>query len=85
MNTAEELNLIRFINVTRKKEGLFANFRVKGVRGGMTFKASLSVDISACNVDPADDSLEKLIEACAAYVVKEMKRIDFQFEGLQAL
>jgi len=85
MKTDEELNLIRFINVTRRKDGLFANFRVKGIRGGMTFKATLSVDIAACDVDPADDSLEKLIEACASYVVKEMKRIDFQFEGLQAL
>ena len=85
MNTAEEMNLIRFINVNRKKEGLFANFRVKGIRGGMTFKGTFSVDISACDIDPAGDSLEKIIEASAAYVVKEIKRIDFQFEGLQAL
>ena len=85
MKTDDELNLIRFINVTRRKDGLFANFRVKGIRGGMTFKATLCVDIAACDIDPADDSLEKLIEGCAAYVVREMKRIEFQFEGLQAL
>ena len=85
MDIVAENNLIRFITVSRKKDGLFANFRVKGIRGGMTFSASISVDISACDIDPAGDSLEKLIEKCASYVVKELKRIDFQFEGLQAL
>lgn len=85
MKSIAENNLVRFINVTRKKDGLFANFRVKGIRGGMTFSASISVDISACDIDPAGDSLEKLIEASAALVVRELKRIDFQFEGLQAI
>ena len=85
MKNIAENNLVRFINVTRKKNGLFANFRMKGVRGGVSFSASVAVDIAACEVDPAGDSLEKIIEECAKIAVREMKRIDVQFEGIQSV
>ncbi len=85
MKNIAENNLVRFINVTRKKNGLFANFRMKGIRGGVSFSASVAVDIAACEVDPAGDSLEKIIEECAKIAVREMKRIDVQFEGIQSV
>ncbi|MGR3952191.1 MAG: hypothetical protein QRY74_04780 [Chlamydia sp.] len=85
MKNIAENNLVRFINVTKKKQGLFANFRMKGIRGGVSFSASVAVDISACEVDPAGDSLEKIIEECAKIAVREMKRIDVEFEGLQSV
>ena len=77
-------NLIRFKNISKKKETMFANFRVKGVRGGVNFSASISVDISAAEVH-AGDVLEKIIEDCARIGVKEFKRSEFQFEGITSI
>lgn len=85
MKNIAENNLVRFINVTKKKNGLFANYRMKGVRGGVSFSASVAVDISSCEVDPAGDSLETIIEECAKIAVREMKRIEVQFEGIQSV
>ena len=45
MKNIAENNLIRFINITKKKDGLFANFKVKGIKGGASFSASISVDL----------------------------------------
>jgi hypothetical protein len=77
-------NLIRFINITKKKDGIFANFKAKGIRGGAVFSASISVDISAAEVHPADP-LEKIIEECARIAVLQFRNTDLQFEGLVAL
>ncbi len=77
-------NLIRFKNISKKKETMFANFRVKGIRGGVNFSASISVDISAAEVH-AGDVLEKIIEECARIGVKEFKRAEFQFEGITSI
>jgi hypothetical protein len=76
-----ENNLIRFKNLSRKKEALFANFKVKGIKGGVNFTASISVDISAAEVHPGD-VLEKIIEECARIGVNEFKKAEFEFEGL---
>lgn len=76
--------VIRFINITRKREGIFANFKVKGERGGVSFSASICVDISDAEVDPADP-LEKIIEECAKIAVNEFKRAEFAFEGISAI
>jgi len=84
MKSLVENNLVRFINITKKKEGIFANFKVKGMMGGMMFSSSISVDIAAANVDPAD-TLEKIIEECAHVAVREFKKCDLQFEGLSSL
>lgn len=84
MKNIAENNLIRFKNITKKKDGMFANFSAKGVRGGMAFSASVAVDISAAEVDPSD-TLEKIIEHCARIAVKEFKKSDLQFEGLVAI
>ncbi len=85
MKNLAENNLVRFINVTRRKDGLFANFKVKGIRGGMAFSASIQVDLSSCNIDPAQDSLEKIIEECAKIAIREFKKSEFSFEGLQSI
>lgn len=84
MTDLAENNVIRFINITRKREGIFANFKVKGQRGGVVFTASISVDITDAEVDPADP-LEKIIEECAKLAVKEFKRAEFAFEGVAAI
>jgi hypothetical protein len=84
INNLAENNLIRFINITKKKDGMFANFRVKGVKSGTTFSASISIDVSAAEVDAAD-SLEKIIECCAKIAVRDFKKSEFQFEGLAAI
>lgn len=81
MKNIAENNLIRFINITKKKDGLFANFKVKGLRGGTSFSASISVDISAAEVD-LSDPLEKIIEHCAKIAVKEFKKAEIEFEGM---
>jgi hypothetical protein len=81
-NLAEN-NLIRFTNVTRKKEAIFANFTVKGIRNGVVFSAKIAIDITALELN-AGDSLEKIIEDCARHGVKEFRKADFQFEGMTA-
>lgn len=77
-------NLIKFTKITKQKEGIFANFKAKGTKGGTTFTASLAIDISEAEVDPADP-LEKIIEECARIAVRDFKRSEFQFEGIVAL
>ncbi len=78
-----ENNITRFTNISRKKDAIFANFRVKGLRNGVVFSASISVDITALELHPGD-SLEKIVEECARHGVKEFKRSEIQFEGLAA-
>ena len=84
MQDLAENNLIRFKNITKKKETIYANFKVKGVRGGVNFSASISVDISAAEAH-AGDVLEKIIDECARIGVDEFKKADFQFEGIAVL
>lgn len=84
MDNLAENNLIRFKNLSRKKESIYANFKVTGLRAGVNFSASISVDIAAAEVHPGD-VLEKIIEECARIGVKEFKRAEFQYEGLQVL
>lgn len=85
MKNIAENNLIRFINISKKKDGIFANFKVKGIRGGTSFSASISVDVSAVEIDISEDNLEKIIEECARVAVKEFKKAEFQFEGMTAI
>lgn len=85
MKNIAENNLIRFINITKKKTGLFANFKAKGIKGGTSFSASISVDITSIEVNPAEDALEKIIEESARIAVKEFKKSELQFEGLPSV
>ncbi len=84
MSDLADNNLVRFKNISKKKEAIYANFKVKGVKGGVNFSASISVDISAAEVH-AGDVLEKIIEECARIGVKEFAKAEFQFEGLTAI
>lgn len=84
MEDLAENNLIRFKNISRKKNAIFANFKVKGLRAGVNFSASISVDISAAEVHPGD-VLEKIIEECARIGVAQFKSADFQYEGLEQI
>jgi hypothetical protein len=80
MQTLEENRVIKFKNITKKKEGIFANFKVKSMRNGVHIAASLSVDISALELHPGD-SIEKIVEQCARLALAELKKSDFQFEA----
>lgn len=82
MKNLAENNVIRFVNVTKKKDALYAKFRVKGLRNGVTFSASISVDIGSLELHPGD-SLEKIVEQCAKHGVKEFKKAELQFEGIE--
>jgi hypothetical protein len=79
MENLAENNIIRFTNITQKKGVLFANFKVKGIKNGVIFTASISVDLSALELHPGDP-LEKIIEHCAKQGLKEFKKADFRFE-----
>lgn len=81
MESLVENNVIRFMNLTRKKDAIYANFRVKGLKNGVRFSASISVDITALELH-SGDPLEKIIEESARHGVKEFKKADFQFEGV---
>ena len=84
MNDLAENNLIKFKNISRKKEAIYANFQVKGLRKGVEFSASISVDISAAEMHPGE-SVEKIVEHCAKIGLKEFKEAEFEFEGVAAL
>ena len=84
MKDLAENNLIRFTNITRKKNALFANFRVKGLHNGVVFSATISVDIATLELHPGDP-LEKIVEECAKHGVKEYKKAEIQFEGVAAV
>lgn len=84
MKNLADNNIIRFINITKKKDGLFANFKAKGMKGGTVFTASIAVDLAAAEVDTAD-SLEKIIGQCAEIAVSEFEKSELQFEGISAV
>ena len=83
MNIAEN-NLVRFISITKKKDGMFANFKVKGMKGGATFSSSISVDINQANVD-AGDPLEKIIEECGTNCCSECQKQSFNLKVLSSV
>ncbi|MBM3206801.1 MAG: hypothetical protein FJZ43_04240 [Candidatus Staskawiczbacteria bacterium] len=84
MKDLADNNLVRFKNISRKKDAIYANFKVKGIKAGVNFSASIAVDIAAAEVH-AGDVLEKIIEECARIGVSEFKKSEFQFEGIGAL
>ena len=84
MKNIADNQIIRFINISKKKEGMFANFRFKGVKGGAQFSGSISVDLAATELD-ASHPFEQIIEACAVIAVKEFKKSEMQFEGIAAV
>lgn len=79
MDLAEN-NVIRFKNISKKKDGIFANFKVKALHRGVAISASISVDITALDLDPHQDTMEKIVEQCAKLGLKELKAIDFEYE-----
>jgi hypothetical protein len=83
MKNITDNNLI-FKNITKKKDGLYANFKAMGVKGGTRFSASISVDLSATDINPSDP-LEKIIEESAKHAVREFKKSDLRFEGVASL
>lgn len=83
MKNIAENNLVRFINISKKKDGVFANFKVKGIRGGTSFSSSISVDLATLDLELAEDPIEKVIEDSAKVAVREFKKAELQFEGLQ--
>jgi hypothetical protein len=83
MSSLAENYMVRFISISKKKDGMFANYKVKGIRGGTSFSTSITVDISAAEVDPSD-TMEKIISECARIAVREVKKSDLQFEGMVA-
>lgn len=85
MKNLAENNLVRFISISRKKEGFFAKFKAKGIRGGMEFTSSITVDLTTVDVDPSQDSLETIIETSAKTALKEFKKAELQFEGMDAI
>ncbi|MEX0961261.1 MAG: hypothetical protein WDZ28_00175 [Simkaniaceae bacterium] len=84
MDNLAENNQVKFRNVSKKKEAIYANFRVKGVRRGVVFNATISVDLSAAEMD-AGKTLETIIEECARIGVKEFQNAEFAFEGIASI
>jgi hypothetical protein len=83
MKDLSENYLVRFISITKKKDGMFANYKVKGIKGGTTFSTSIAVALAAAEMDPSE-TLERIIEECARLAVREVKKSELQFEGMVA-
>lgn len=73
--------VIQFMNITRKKETMHANFKVKGSKNGTVFTTKISVELDAAGVD-LTDTLDAIIAQCQERAVKEFKRAEFTSEGL---
>ncbi len=84
MKDLSENNLVRFKNISRKKESIYANFKVEGIRRGVLFSASIAVDLAAAEMQPSD-TLEEIIHKCAHIGLKEFQEANFQVEGLEQL
>lgn len=83
MKNLSENNLIRFMRIVKKKDGLHAIFKAMGIKGGAHYSATITVDLSAAEMDPTH-SLEQIIDQCAKIAVKEFKKSELQFEGVSA-
>ena len=76
MQDLAENNLIRFKNISRKKEAIYANFKVKGVKGGVNFTASITVDPVPVNEastpalvsEPAQGTLTLNVDGLLSYI-----------------
>lgn len=79
MSDMSQHNVVRFISISKKKEGFFANFRVKGLLGGASFSSAISVDMMQTGLD-LTESLENIIQECARIAVKEFEKSKFRFE-----
>ena len=84
MKDLADNNVVHFKNITKKKEALYANYSVSGIRKGVLFKASIAVDIASVELDPTE-SLETIVEECAKNGIKEFKEAEFRFEGIESL
>jgi hypothetical protein len=84
MTDLAENNVVRFIKISRKKSGIFAEFKVKGERNGVLFAASISVDVNETELS-LSEPLEQIIEASAKLAVREFKKSDLKFEGMAAI
>ena len=79
MKDPVENNQIRFSNISRKKDAIYAHFKVKGARNGVIFTASIAVEIAALELHPGN-TLEEIIEACARHGLKEFKKAEVQWD-----
>lgn len=83
MKNLAENNVIRFKNLSSKKEGIYANFKVKGLRNGVLFTASIAVDIAVLELS-STDSLEKIVKECSKHGLKEFQKSEIQLEPMEA-
>lgn len=83
MSDLTENNVIKFKNISKKKDGFFAHFQVKAEKNGVIISASLTVDISAHEFH-LGDVMEKIITECAKIGLKELRRADYTLEGITA-
>ncbi len=81
MDDLTENNVIRFKNISQKKDGLFANFSLKTIRNGVIVNASISVDISYLELH-AGDPIEKIASESAQHALKQLQKGDFTLESL---
>ena len=84
MKDLADNNVVHFKNISKKKEAMYANYVVSGIRKGVIFRASIAVDLASVELDPTE-SLETIIEECAKKGVKEFKMADLKFEGIESL
>jgi hypothetical protein len=83
MDNILENRVIQFKNITRKKEGLFANFLLKSERNGVVISANISVDISALDLS-ASDTTETIALSCAKHALKTLQKETFSLEPTNA-
>ena len=84
MDNLSENNLVRFMRIVKKKDGMHVIFKATGMKGGAQYSATITVDMSAVEVS-AVDTLEKIIDHCALVAIKEFKKSEFQFEGMASV
>lgn len=82
MKELAENNLIRFKNISRKKDTMTANFKVKGLRGGVNFTASI-LSIFRPQSSIRAISSKRSLKSVPASACVSLKRPTFNLKGSQ--
>lgn len=74
MNDLSQNHVIKFFNVSKRKDGMSANFKAKGVSGAVTYAVKIAVDLETCGLI-GDEEIPAIIKTTASAAEREMQHI----------
>lgn len=65
---------LQFINVSKKKEGIFVNFKVKFLLNGIYIHASVAIDVLETGIDPSKP-LQDIVQEASHLAASALKKV----------